>query len=443
MSDSIKWNVDQWTPEIVGWLYDEKDPFNPVEAAIFVDGIKLAQVRADGPRPDVEAAGYLTAWCGFRVPISEVVQDSDLHEVSIVNVRTGLEIMRLANRVCFNPARPILSESQRGKDSVLNVIGDKETFLNSVSTNKRLAVMSTFRAEGSFDGNARHLVQSLIESGFEVLVVDTSKQCPVNSLGAKLLIHRKNIGLDFASWNTGLDFLGISTASLNQLLLVNDSCYGPFSNLTPLFEEIDSIDADVVSLTDGWFGGYHLQSNFMLMKNEALNNSAVETFFESYGFPVLKSSIVREGEIGFSKALLASGHKLQALFSYESATKMFISDYQEDLRFSAEVEGKNYLHDQFSRQDKWFRSISDQITLGVPLNTTHALWHVLIKLGFPFVKKDLILKNQTGVPNLAIFEELIRSKFGFNDFGSIRNDIRLRGEVAVHLDSSSRIPHDD
>ena len=99
MSDSIKWNVDQWTPEIVGWLYDEKDPFNPVEAAIFVDGIKLAQVRADGPRPDVEAAGHLTAWCGFRVPMSEVVRDSDLHEVSIVNVRTGLEIMRLANRV--------------------------------------------------------------------------------------------------------------------------------------------------------------------------------------------------------------------------------------------------------------------------------------------------------------------------------------------------------
>jgi hypothetical protein len=59
------------------------------------------------------------------------------------------------------------------------------------------------------------------------------------------------------------------------------------------------------------------------------------------------------------------------------------------------------------------------------------------------VKKDLILKNQTGVPNLAIFEELIRSKFGFNDFGNIRNDIRLRGEVAVHLGSSSRIPHDD
>ena len=351
--------------------------------------------------------------------------------------------MRLANRVCFNPARPILGESQRGKESVLNVVGDRENFINSVSTNKRLAVMSTFRAEGSIDGNARHLVQSLIESGFEVLVVDTSKHCPVDSLGAKLLIHRQNIGLDFASWNTGLDFLGISTASLNQLLLVNDSCYGPFSNLTPLFEEIDSIDADAVSLTDGWFGGYHLQSNFMLLKNEALNNSAVETFFESYGFPILKSSIVREGEIGFSKALLASGYKLRALFSYESATKMFISDHQEELRFSAEAENTNYLHNQRNHQNNWFRIISDQITLGTPLNTTHALWHVLIKLGFPFVKKDLILKNQTGVPNLAIFEELIRSKFGFNDFGNIRSDIRLRGEVAVHLNSSSQIPQDD
>jgi hypothetical protein len=432
MSGRIKWHVEQWTPEIVGWLYDEKYPFDPVEVAIFVDGIKLAQVKADGPRPDVEAAGHLTEVCGFRVPMSEVVRDSNLHEVSIVDVRTGLEIMRLANKVCFHPARPILSESQRGKESVLEVLGDKESFLSSVSAMKRLAVMSTFRAEGMIDGNARHLVQSLIESGFEVLVVDTSKHCPADSLGAKLLIHRKNFGRDFASWHAGLEFLGISTASLNQLLLVNDSCYGPFSNLSPLFEEIDSIDADVVSLTDGWFGGYHLQSNFMLVKNEALNNLAVETFFESYGFPILKFSIVREGEIGFSKALLASGYKLHALFSYERATKTFISDYQENLRLSAEVKDKNYSYDFVSHQENWSHSIFDQITTGKPLNTTHALWSVLIKLGFPFVKKDLILKNQPEVPNLAIFEELVRSEFGFNDFGNIRTDIRLQGEVAVH-----------
>jgi hypothetical protein len=272
----------------------------------------------------------------------------------------------------------------------------------------------------------------LIESGFEVLVVDTSKNCPDDSLGAKLLIHRKNFGRDFASWHAGLEFLGISTASLNQLLLVNDSCYGPFSNLSPLFEEIDSIDADVVSLTDGWFGGYHLQSNFMLVKNEALNNLAVETFFESYGFPILKFSIVRDGEIGFSKALLASGYKLHALFSYERATKTFIADYQENLCLSAEAEDKNYLHDFVSHQENWCHSIFDQISTGKPLNTTHALWNVLLKLGFPFVKKDLILKNQAEVPNLAIFEELVRSKFGFNEFGNIRTDIRLQGEVAVH-----------
>ena len=432
MSGRIKSYVEQWTPEIVGWLYDEKYPFDPVEVAIFVDGIKLVQVRADGPRPDVEEAGHLTACCGFRVPMFEVVGDSNLHEVSIVDVRTGLEIMRLANRVCFHPARPILSESQRGKESVLDVLGDRESFLSSVSANKRLAVLSTFRADGMIDGNARHLVQSLIESGFEVLVVDTSKNCPDDSLGAKLLIHRKNFGRDFASWHAGLEFLGISTASLNQLLLVNDSCYGPFSNLSPLFEEIDSIDADVVSLTDGWFGGYHLQSNFMLVKNEALNNLAIETFFESYGFPILKFSIVRDGEIGFSKALLASGYKLHALFSYERATKTFIADYQENLCLSAEAEDKNYLHDFVSHQENWCHSIFDQISTGKPLNTTHALWNVLIKLGFPFVKKDLILKNQAEVPNLAIFEELVRSKFGFNEFGNIRTDIRLQGEVAVH-----------
>jgi hypothetical protein len=404
-----------------------------VDFAIFVDGVQLAKIRAEESRPDVEAAGYSTAICGFRVPIAEAVKDSDLHEVSIVDVHTGMEIMRSTNKVCFHPSNPILAESQRGKDSVLEVIGDRESFLTSVTANKRLALVSTFRMEGVIEANVRHLVHSLIESDFEVLIIDTSKNCPADSLGARLLLHRSNMGLDFASWNTGLDFLGIPTSSLDHLLLINDSCYGPFSKLSSLFGDIDQIEADVVSLTDGWLGGYHLQSNFVLLKNEALKNSALEVFFSNYGFPVLKTSIVREGEIGFSKYLLANGYRLRALFSYEMITRSFVAHLQETFKLTSLSREKlqSHLGDQ---EENWLHSVYDQVQVGQPLNLTHTFWAQLLTKGFPFVKKDLILANPTQVPNLDRFQELVMSNFGFRDFSNIKQDIQLRGKVPIHLD---------
>ena len=434
MNSGYNGHVDQWSPEIVGWLYNEDDYSNPVDLAIFIDGVKLAEIRAEEPRPDVEAAGHVTAWCGFRVSVAEAVKDSDLHEVSIVDVRTGLEIMRPTNKVCFHPSKPILGESQRGKDSVLKVIGDRESFLTSVTANKRLALLSTFRMEGVIDGNVRHLVQSLIESGFEVLIIDTSQHCPGDSLGAGLFLHRKNFGLDFASWNAGLDFLGITTDSLDQMLLINDSCYGPLSKLSPIFEEIDHIEADVVSLTDGWFGGYHLQSNFLLLKNEALKNLALEVFFSNYGFPILKTSIVREGEIGFSKYLLVNGYRLRAVFSYEMITKSFVAHCQEIFKLSALSRDASYQHSLLYQEENWLHSIYDDVLLGRPLNLTHTFWAQLLAEGFPFVKKDLILSNPTRVPNLDRFQELVISKFGFRDFSNIKHDIQLRGQVPIHFD---------
>jgi hypothetical protein len=85
-------------------------------------------------------------------------------------------------------------------------------------------------------------------------------------------------------------------------------------------------------------------------------------------------------------------------------------------------------------QENWLHSTFDQIGLGVPLNLTHTLWDVLLTEGFPFAKKDLILSNPTGVPNLARFQELVTSNFGFTDFSNIKHDIQLRGKVAIHLD---------
>jgi hypothetical protein len=148
----------------------------------------------------------------------------------------------------------------------------------------------------------------------------------------------------------------------------------------------------------------------------------------------LKSSIVREGEIGFSKYLLVNGYRLRAVFSYEKITKSFVAHCQENSTLSALSREVNY-HDQLTyHEENWLHSIYDQVLLGRPLNITHTFWAQLLDEGFPFVKKDLILSNPTEVPNLTRFQETVIGNFGFRDFSNIKHDVQLRGKIVIQLD---------
>jgi len=427
MLSNVVGHVDSWAPRLRGWLINSDDPDDPVEIVVLVDNQVVARVRADSPRPDVLVVGHPTEWCGFDVPVVEVVKDNLLHSVSLVNARSGVELFNSGPVVQFGIDGKVLPARSRGLASVLSISGEVDRVLDCLDSSSRVALLSTFRPEGASPTLAAKLVDALHAEGFVVIGIDTSTEEQESDIGCDITLHRINAGLDFASWQAGIELLGDKGVVVSQLLFVNDSCYGPFTSLQPLFCRAESLPASVVALTDGWFGGHHLQSNFLLFKDEVLKSKALFDFFEFYEFPLLKAEIVRKGEIGLSRFLRERGFDVGALFPYEVVVQDFIEKCERMFASSDYLEryGRSFL--------LWFEGAFLDVRSGVAHNTTHAMWDSLLDLGMPFVKRDLLTKNPMRCPNILDVGAKIRACFGDQDFSVINDDLKVHGECATFL----------
>lgn len=429
-------HVDRWSPTLEGWVV-LPEASSPLRVVVLVDGKIVSKTVADLPRPDVFEAGFATDRCGFVVELGEIVTDTKSHDVALVDEKTGLELFRSSSPVYFTVRGPINHPSSVGKSSIRSITGSENAFFSSVSASGRMAILSTFRQSGAREYLTKQLIVGLTSAGYPCLVIDTSPDCAlsIGNAESELVVHRNNVAYDFGSWYCGLDYIR-DRSVVRSLILVNDSCYGPFDDLGPLLRRMENHSSDVVSLTDGWFGGYHLQSNFLMLKSRAIKAAALQHFFSSYEFPVLKADIVQQGEIGLSSHLLKSDLELSAMFSYQETVARFMRDREiadQDLDPRSHFPFNSIGHSWVPIEQLSQRALKDAVASGTPLNLTHAFWDLLIDMGMPFVKKDLLLKNPLGVPGLDQVGPLIKRKFGFSDFREINRDIQSRGRVPIEL----------
>ena len=434
-------HVDKWSPSLSGWVIDSLIPESPVQLVVLVDGKMVSKVVADLERPDVEEAGFQSRNCGFLIRLDELYSDTDVHTVSLVEQSSGQEIFSSPTRICFGSRGPIISRADVGRKTVRSVFGNFELVREACQSLGQVALLSTYRPEGARQVLVRDLVKELRRVGFVVVVIDSSPVRPDDDLAADVVVWRQNLGHDFGSWYCGLDLIE-NVGNLNSLLLLNDSCYGPFTSLQLLMDEILGSDSDVTSLTDGWFGGFHLQSNFLLFKNRSIAENALEQFFSEFEFPRLKADLVRLGEIGLSKYLLRNGFKIEARFSYEQVVQEFLSSLNsrsvEELTVESADRSISLPNSFENPKVAWRRSIMESILSGRPLNLTHTFWDVLLDMGMPFIKRDLLTSNPLGLPNLQKVGTLLLENFGFSSFEEINHDLRIRGQRALWLATDTR-----
>ena len=74
---------------------------------------------------------------------------------------------------------------------------------------------------------------------------------------------RRNVGSDFGAMREGLARLRGPLATVEQLLILNDSVYGPLQPLDEMLAQIDFGVADIWGATESWQRRYHLQSFFL------------------------------------------------------------------------------------------------------------------------------------------------------------------------------------
>lgn len=253
----------------------------------------------------------------------------------------------------------------------------------------RLCVLSHWDRHGRIDDHVLHLLDHLQAAGCETILVSTCRQLEPRSLArarrvTALIVHRRNVGRDFGSWRVGLDLAG-DLAGYQQVILANDSIYGPLFRLDEVLERM-SRDYDIWGITDSWERAYHLQSYFLVFNARVAHSPFFQRFWRRYRFVSDKEFTINHYEVGLTRKAIKAGWTVGALFEYP--------------RLAATAVG---CRDGDPQTRRFLRSAATQ-----PVNPSHFYWRSLIEQHrCPFLKVELVRDNPSHVPDVWRWPEVI------------------------------------
>ncbi len=247
-------------------------------------------------------------------------------------------------------------------------IHQKEKF--SEKNHTSICLFAHFDAQSEVKENVLYYLKSLAKFT-DIIIISTSKNLSDEVLEkvkpyCQGIIVKNNYAYDFGAWKTGLDYLGSTLQNYEQLMLVNDSVYGPFFGLESICTKMKNYD--VWTMTDNHEIEYHLQSYFMVYNKKAFNHKVFIDFWKHFKVYLNKQALIEHNEIGFSQALLHSSLHCAAYYSTKE---------------------KHYT------------------------NALQYHWDTLIKEHqFPFIKKEVLKRNPLQL-DIENWKELISSASGY------------------------------
>ena len=240
-------------------------------------------------------------------------------------------------------------------------------------------------------GQAAHYVLKALDGikacGFKTAVVSTSPGLADAGLRAMkeratAVIVRDNVGYDFGSYKCGIRYLRDIDARPVELLITNDSVFGPLTPLSSVLKRAKGYD--LYGITDSIEPSYHLQSYFVHYGRRVLQSDAFHHFWDPVEFigsgdMESKYRIVTQYEIGGSQFFIQQGFKVGAAFAFKSLVQ------DECRQFIAELD---LYRTQPGRPAQAFM---------LPSNVSHAYWKNLLLRGCPYIKRGLLTLNPYGV----------------------------------------------
>ena len=192
---------------------------------------------------------------------------------------------------------------------------------------KRLGIYVIYDCENIVDDYIGYMLQELRKVVDCLVVVCNFKEIRKGiqniNVYADRVYYRDNTGFDAGAYKDALNCcIGWSEVSTyDELVLLNDSFYGPFYPMENLFIKMDKISVDYWGLTKSpagtWMGKYtygsHIQSYFLVFRKPILDDRRFRNFWEAMPYPESFSQAVRVFELECSKLLDKCGWKGIAL----------------------------------------------------------------------------------------------------------------------------------
>lgn len=147
----------------------------------------------------------------------------------------------------------------------------------------------------------------------------------------KVLI-RKNIGFDFGGWKEAILDEGFESLSeYDSMTLMNDTCFGPLQDMTPIYQNMESREIDFWGLTNhratssgmpGTNGPVpeHLQSYFLVFNNKVLKSNIFNGFWSKHTIDNNRNLLIQNCETRLTPLLNKNGFKSEALIDCTNDT---------------------------------------------------------------------------------------------------------------------------
>jgi hypothetical protein len=227
------------------------------------------------------------------------------------------------------------------------------------------------------------LATELVKVDFSVIIVVTTDGKPdVPSINARLkassfdiswftLVWRDNIGKDFGCFKDAFHHFRRDIDQAEVVFLGNDSLVGPLFP-SDYFMRLRDARHGMWGPTESFDRSFHLQSSHLVLSGRAVIDQA-KSFFNVYPFYKNRTNIVKKGEVGLSTWISRAQHNVEAFYPMG----LLVSRKQRE----GGEEGRR------------------SILVGV--NPQHFFFDSLLAEGFPFIKRELLVSNPQGLPNVV------------------------------------------
>ncbi len=195
---------------------------------------------------------------------------------------------------------------------------------NTAPRPKRLLLYAHYDRDGQVDPHVVYQIKALHDFGISIIFISNS---PVSEEDKGVLSPfitnmrlRPDEGYDWTAWKEALLALGIEGLSkYDELILMNDSCYGPVFPLEEMFSKMDKEDVDFWGITENTDPHYiyHIQPYLCVFKNKIFISNKFMEFWKGVHNIVTYSDAVTKGELCMTKYFVDNGYQYSVYVNME------------------------------------------------------------------------------------------------------------------------------
>lgn len=188
---------------------------------------------------------------------------------------------------------------------------------------KRLAIFASFSKNGKIADYVIYYLKELKKICENIIFV---ADCPIfpeeiNKIKDLVIFaqFKRHNEYDFGSYKYGFQFAQNNNLLNNtdELIICNDSCYGPVYPFTDTFKIMQNKECDFWGLSSDIIEKEHVQSFFYVFKNNIFKTNEFAAFFNNVKHQKNVAGVIKKYEVGFTDYLRNLGYKFGTLVPLE------------------------------------------------------------------------------------------------------------------------------